>query len=125
MDHGPAWRSALRVVYLQAAAAALVAIGGGLFFDARTAWSAACGGLIGILASLVMIVSIFRHGPGADPKQALGGVYRGEFYKFSVTVVLLAVALVVLKVSAPALLVGYIATFIAYWLALVMPGPAT
>ena len=122
MDRGLARRGALRVVYLQVAAAAIVAIVVALLFDARTAWSAAVGGLIGVLASLVMVASIFRHGPDADPKRVLSSIYRGEFYKFSVTIVLLALALVALDVSAPALLAGYIATFIAYWLALVIPG---
>ena len=124
MDRGLARRGALRVVYLQAAAAALVAIVGGLFFGVRVAWSAAAGGLIGVLASLAMVFSIFRHGPDANPKRVLRGIYRGEFYKFGVTVVLLALALVALNVSAPALLAGYIGTFVAYWLALVTPGTA-
>ena len=121
IDRGHARRGALRVVYLQVAAATAAALIGLAFFDGRVAWSIACGGLISVIASLVMVASIFRHGTDADPKQVLSGIYKGEFYKFGVTIALFALVLVMLDVSTPALLAGYIATFFAYWVALLGP----
>ena len=115
-------RSALAVVGLQLA----IGVVGGLIALAVAGPDAAAstlgGGLIGVLASLTMVWKLFSGGPEADPKRWLRGLLLGEASKFGITVVLFTIAIVIFKAAFLPLILGYIATFAAYWIGLLKLG---
>lgn len=90
----------------------------------RAAWSALAGGGIGVAASLVQVLSAFRHGAGGDPKAIARGFYRGEAWKVAVTVLLFVLALRGGHFAPGPLFAGYVATFVAFWIALARLGRA-
>ena len=101
------------------AVSALVALA---IAGAHAAASALGGGIIGVLASLTMVWKLFSGGPDADPKRWLRGLIVGEASKLGITVVLFMVAIVTLKAAFLPLILGYIATFAAYWVGLLKLG---
>lgn len=123
-SHAAARRFALGVVASQLGLTALIAGTTLLIYGGRAAVAALAGGSVGAAANLVQAVFFFRHGPGADPKRILRGMYAGEAAKFGVTVLLLAVVLSSTKVAAGPFLVAYAAGFLVYWFALLKRGPS-
>jgi F0F1-type ATP synthase assembly protein I len=109
---------AFGIVAAQQGLTLLVAGAGWALAGLRFALSACLGGGIGTLASLHMALTMF--GPGADkePGKLLRRLYRGEFFKLVITGGMFSVALLYLDVSFGAMLGGFAATLIAYWLAL-------
>jgi ATP synthase protein I len=102
----------------QAAIAGVVALVCAAAIDARAALAAAVGGGIGAAASLVQVASGFRRG-AADNAQAIArDFYRGEAMKVGVTVLLFVLALRARRLAPGPLFAGYVATFVAYWIAL-------
>ena len=112
-------RTALIIVAGQLGLTLLVMAVSLLLGGARSALSALAGGGIGTLASLYMALSFFRLGPSADPARILRGVYRGEAVKLGITAVLFALVLVSMDVEFGPLIGAYVATFLAYWIALI------
>ena len=112
-------RAALGIVAGQLGLTLAVAAGSLLLGGPRSALSALAGGGIGTLASLYMALSFFRLGPGADPARILRRVYRGEGVKLALTAVLFAAVLVSMDVEFGPLIGAYVATFLAYWIALI------
>jgi ATP synthase protein I len=116
-------RAALRVVLAQAAitlGVAAVAAGG---WGAAAATSALWGGGIGIAASTLMVLAVFRHPEGASAARIAWGFYLGQFLKVALSIALLVVAFGTHGVVPLALLVGYVATFAGYWAAPRLPLP--
>jgi ATP synthase protein I len=109
-------RVAYRVVLTQAAitilAAAICLVWGPL-----AALSAAIGGGIGTAASLVLALIAFRPGE-QDPARIARAFYVGEAAKLGVVVLLFVLVLNTVKVIPAALFGAYVATFLAYWVAL-------
>ncbi len=60
----------------------------------------------------------FRRGTAGDAKAIARGFYRGEALKIAVTVVLFVLALRGRHFTPGPMLAGYVATFVAYWVAL-------
>jgi ATP synthase protein I len=116
-------RFAVRLVASQLGLSAVIA--GAMLFEygQRAAVSALAGGGIGAAANLVQAVFFFRHGPGADPKRIVRGMYAGEAAKLGVTVLLLAVVLSSTRVAAGPFFAAYLAGFVVYWFALLKGGP--
>ena len=112
-------RAALGIVAGQLGLTLAVAAGSLLLGGPRSALSALAGGGIGTLASLYMALSFFRLGPGADPSRILRRVYRGEALKLGITAVLFALVLVSMDVEFGPMIGAYVATFLAYWIALI------
>jgi ATP synthase protein I len=102
----------------QAAIAAAVALVCALTIGAQAGIAAAIGGGIGTAACLVQVVSSFRRGTAGDAKAIARGFYRGEALKIAVTVILFVLALRGRHFAPGPMLAGYVATFVAYWVAL-------
>ena len=114
---------ALGIVYGQIGITLLVSLAGWLWGGPRAFVSALIGGGIGTVASLYMVVSIFRLGASAEPAKILRRVYRAEFYKFVITAGLFTLVLLNMDVSFGAMLGGFAATFVVYWAALAVRSP--
>jgi ATP synthase protein I len=117
-DIAAARRFAVGLVASQLGLTALIAGATLLIYGSRAAFGALAGGGIGAAANLVQAVFFFRHGPGADPKTVLRGMYAGEAAKFAVTVLLLVVVLASTKVAAGPFFAAYLAGSVVYWFAL-------
>lgn len=111
-------RQAFQLVAGQAAIAGVVALLCAALMGAQAGLAAAAGGAIGALASLVQVLSGFRRSAGNDARAIARGFYRGEALKIAVTVVLFVLVLRGRRLPAGPLLAGYVATFVAYWVAL-------
>ncbi len=104
-------RAQMVVTVLAAAVSALVA-------GPRAGWSAVVGGGASTLASIVMAVLAFGRLSGSSAERMLLAFYVGEFAKIAVVIVVLALALVFVKVNPVAMLSAYAATFLVYWVVL-------
>jgi ATP synthase protein I len=114
-------RAALRVVVRQG----LVVLGVALLL-APLGWpvavSAVAGGAVGVVATSVFAWAVFRHPEGTSPARVALSLYLGQAAKVALTIGLLAI---VFRSRLPApwsVLVGYLATYVAYWSA--PTGPA-
>lgn len=110
-------RAAFRVVGVQLVltlpiAALSLALGG-----PRAAASALWGGAIGMAATALMALAVFRAAEGSSPGRVLWGVLFGQVLKITLTVALLMVAFRSPRVEPLALLGAYAVTFAAYWFA--------
>lgn len=111
-------RMSLSVVAGQAVITVVATLVAWMVAGNRAGWSALLGGGISTLASLAMYASAFRHRAGTDPRQVARGFYLGEATKVGVTIVLIVLALVLWRPSLPAMMLAYMATLSAYWVAL-------
>ncbi|MBD08570.1 MAG: ATP synthase subunit I [Gammaproteobacteria bacterium] len=111
-------RAALSIVGVQFGVTLLISVAGLLIGGPRTGISAFMGGGIGTLTSLCMAVSIFRQGADAEPEKILKRVYRGEFLKLVMTVVLFGLVLKNIDVSFVPMLGCFAVTLLVYWVAL-------
>lgn len=102
----------------QAAITVAVALVYALTSGVPAAIAAGIGGGIGVVASLTQVLSGFRRGTAGDPKAIARGFYRGEALKIAVTVALFVLALRGRHFAPGPMLAGYVATFVAYWVAL-------
>ncbi len=117
-------RLAFGVVLGQAAVTLAVALACATLAGGRAASSALLGGGIGTLASLAMVALAFAGWASASAERMLIAFYIGEITKLVVVVALLGAALWWLKPAPGALLAGYGATFLVYWIVLAgsLPG---
>jgi len=123
IDLPHARRLAFGVVLGQAGATVIVAllaygVGGQL-----AAFSALLGGGIAVVGSLAMAGLVFGSS-AANAQRALGAFYLGEAVKLVLIVVLFAIVLKWVRVAPLALLAGFAATFLVYWIALLRALPA-
>lgn len=119
MDFARARRQALQLVVGQGVIAGLVAVLCALWSGRPAGLAAAVGGGIGAVASLSQVLMSFRHSTVGDARAVARGLYRGEAVKIGVTVLLFGLALRGHRWLAGPLFAGYVATFVAYWVALV------
>ena len=117
-DFAHARRQALGLVAMQVVIAGLLAVLCAAISGAPAALAALVGGGIGVAASLVQVLSSFRAGAAGNPAAIARGFYRGEALKVATTVVLFILALRARRFMPGALFAGYVASFVAYWLAL-------
>lgn len=123
IDLPRARRLAFGVVLGQAGvtlAAALVAWGIG---GRQAVWSALLGGGIATVGSLAMAALVFA-GAAASAQRIVAAFYLGEGVKLAVVVVLFVVVLRTVRVVPLAMLAGFAATYLVYWIALVGALPA-
>ena len=111
-------RQALMLVVGQVAISGVVALLCAALIGAPAGLAAAVGGGIGALASLAQVASGFRRSTAGDAPAIARGFYRGEAIKIGVTVLLFVLALRGRQLAAGPLFAGYVATFVAYWVAL-------
>jgi ATP synthase protein I len=114
-------KAAFRVVFAQAAitlaVGALAVLGWGMAAGKSALW----GGCVGTAASALMAMAIFRYPEGAAAARIAWGFYLGQFLKVALSIALLIVAFRARGTVPLALLVGYGATFVGYWVAPRMP----
>ena len=111
-------RMALGIVAGQLGITLLISAAGLFWGGPRAGVSALMGGGIGTLASLYMVVSMFRLSASTEPEKIISRVYRGEFYKLVITAGLFALVLLSIEVSFGPMLGCFAATLLAYWVAL-------
>lgn len=110
---------ARRVIRLQVILTVAIAAALALSLDLRHALSALCGGGIGALSAYVYAWRMSTPA-GADAREALRAQYRAELSKIVITVALFALVFLVFKnVAALTLFLTYLATTVAYWVALI------
>ena len=97
-----------------------VAAGG----DSKAAYSALTGTLCGVLPNFYLAQKMFSVAPGTPPDRLLRAIYVGETLKIVFAASMLAASIMVLDVSVPYVLVGYVATVVVQWFALLMPAPS-
>ena len=117
-DFALARRQALLLVAGQVAIAGVVALVCAAAMGAHAGLAAAAGGGIGAAASLVQVASGFRRSAAGNAQAIARGFYRGEAMKIGVTVLLFVLALRARPLAPGPLFAGYVATFVAYWVAL-------
>jgi ATP synthase protein I len=111
-------RVALKVVLGQLLMTLAVATVTLAAFGARAAYSALLGGGIGTAATLALALIAFgRLGAGSAERMLLA-FYLGELLKLTIVIATFVVVLRWLRISPPALLAAYGATFLVYWIVL-------
>ena len=83
-----------------------------------SAIAAVAGALISTVGSLVFASVLFLS-PVRDERQIKSRMMTGEILKIFTVVVLFYVAIVLLKLAVMPLMLGFIATFITFWVALI------
>jgi len=111
-------RLAISVAWGQAIVALAAALLAWVVADSRAALSAALGGGISSVASLVMALLSFRKQAKPDPLRAVSAFFVGEAAKVVVVIVLFVVVFKTMKVVPLAMLGAYVATFFVFWVAL-------
>ncbi len=108
-----------RIIGLQVAVSAVIALLCLVVYGANAAASAFLGGAIGFLGSLAYARRIARE--TTDPKALLRAHVVGEVQKLALTVILFAAVLILYKgVATLPLLLTFIATLVVYWVALLI-----
>lgn len=111
-------QAAFRLAAWQLAATGFVAATAGWVGGSDFALSASIGGSIGIVAGLYQALRMFRIDASQDPDGFLRSVYVGEAVKILLTVALMIAAIRVLNVAMLPFMLGYIAIYVVYWMAL-------
>ena len=111
-------RAAFWLAGWQLALTGVVAAGAGWLGGSASGLSAATGGSIGIVAGLYQALRMFRVDASKDPAGFMRGVYVGEVVKIVLTAALTIAAIKVLNVTMLPFMIGYIAIYVVYWVAL-------
>ncbi|MGH8134622.1 MAG: ATP synthase subunit I [Steroidobacteraceae bacterium] len=124
IDLPRARRLAFGVVLGQAGVTVIVALCAWGMAGRGAAWSALLGGAIATVGSLAMAGLAFAGSATGSALRVLGAFYVGEAAKLAIVVVLFVVVLKVVRVVPLAILAGFAATYLVYWIALVSALPA-
>jgi ATP synthase protein I len=108
-------RAALAVVARQALVAVAVAGIAGLGFGSAAARSALLGGGVGVAATLLFVIALFRNREGTPAARVAWSLYLGQALKVILTVALLPLVFRARGITPVAVLAGYVATYLAYW----------
>jgi ATP synthase protein I len=111
-------KAAFRLAGWQVLLTGIVAAGAFWLGGSSAALSAVTGGGIGIVAGLYQALRMFRVNAALDPTGFMRGVYVGEAVKIVLTVALMIAAIRVLGVEMLPFMIGYIAIYSIYWIAL-------
>jgi ATP synthase protein I len=123
IDLPHARRVAFGVVLGQAGVTVIAALAAWGIAGTQAAGSALLGGGIATVGSVAMAALAFA-GAAADGRRIVAAFYTGEAVKLAVVVVLFVVVLRTVRVTPLAMLAGFAATYLVYWIALVGALPA-
>ncbi|MGP8034605.1 MAG: ATP synthase subunit I [Steroidobacteraceae bacterium] len=123
IDLPQARRLAFGVVLGQAGVTVIAALVAWSVAGAGAALSALLGGGIATVGSLAMAGLVFA-GAVANAQRIVAAFYVGEALKLAVVVVLFVVVLRTVKVVPLAMLAGFAATYLVYWIALLVALPS-
>ena len=123
IDLPHARRLAFGVVLGQAGVTVIAAVVAWGVAGRAAAWSALLGGGVATVGSVAMAALVFA-GAAANAQRIVAAFYTGEAVKLAVVVVLFVVVLRTVRVVPLAMLAGFAATYLVYWIALVgaLPG---
>jgi len=124
IDLRHARRLAFGVVLGQAGVTLIAALAAWGIAGQGAAWSALLGGGIATVGSVAMVALVFA-GAAARGPRIVAAFYTGEAVKLAVVVTLFVVVLRTVRVVPLAMLAGFAATYLVYWIALVGALPAT
>lgn len=103
----------------QVALAIVLAIAAGVMFDVNAAVSTIAGGFIGVVANLGYVLRAMRMSGEGNPVKVYQAQAAGEGLKFLLTLVGFALVFLGYKgVAVMPLFLGYVSTFVIYWVAL-------
>jgi ATP synthase protein I len=124
IDLPHARRLAFGLVLGQAAVTVIAAACAAALSGRLAAQSAALGGGIATLGSLVMAGLVFGGRSDRDPQRALRGFYLGEAVKLAVVVGLFVLVLKTVAVAPLAMLSAFAVAVLVYWIVLIaaLPG---
>ncbi|WP_338081741.1 ATP synthase subunit I [Ectothiorhodospira mobilis] len=92
---------------------------GALIGGAGTAWAAATGGIISLVATAWFALRVFPSRKRGRPAKAMmRGFYVGEVQKILLTVALFVIAIAWLRLEFLPMFLTYMAGLMAFWLAL-------
>jgi len=111
-------RAMFRLAGWQVVVTGLVAAAAGWISGSGSAFSAAIGGGIGIIAGLYQALRMFSVDAGRDPNGFMQRVYVTEALKIVTTIALMIVAIKFLNVELLPFMTGFIAIYLVYWMAL-------
>jgi ATP synthase protein I len=123
IDLPHARRLAFGVVLGQAGVTVTAALCAGMLAGRVAALSALAGGGIATAGSFAMAALVFA-GAIANAQRVVAAFYVGEAVKLAIVVALFAVVLRTVKVVPLAMLAGFGATYLVYWIALLGALPA-
>ncbi len=123
IDLPHARRLALRLVWGQAGVTVVAALAALGLAGRGAAWSALLGGGIATAGSLAMVALVFA-GAAARAPRIVAAFYTGEAVKLAVVAGLFVLVLRLVRVVPLAMLAGFAATYLVYWIALVGALPA-
>lgn len=104
------------IALIQAVITALFALAFGVFQGRWAGFSAGLGGVISLLASVVLAWIVF--GRADSPQRMLRNLFLGEFVKIALTVALFIGVLIAWDLAWLPLLLTFAATLFAFWIAL-------
>jgi F0F1-type ATP synthase assembly protein I len=116
IDLPKARRLALGVVLGQAAATVAAAAASWVIAGTHAGGSALLGGGIGTVSSLAMALLAFGVRTTASGPRVLAAFFTGEIAKLALVIGLFVLAFEALRPAPGALLAGYAATFLVYWI---------
>ncbi len=93
--------------------------------DSGASYSVLLGTLVGVLPSFYLASKIFSIRANCDAQQMLRAIYAAEAVKLAFSIALFVTVILVLDVSVPYVLVGYLTTMLVNWFALLMPVPGS
>ncbi|NEP62003.1 MAG: hypothetical protein F6K31_34505 [Symploca sp. SIO2G7] len=111
-------RSIAWLLRTEAILTALAAIGLAFWLGRNAALAGLVGGAIGIVLTAIAALRMLVQGERADPAQMVMAFYRGMALKMVLAVVLFAAVAIWFAGFFVPVLIGYLATLVAYWLAL-------
>jgi ATP synthase protein I len=123
IDLPHARRLAFGVVLGQAGVTLIAALAAWGIAGQGAAWSAVLGGGIATVGSVAMVALVFA-GATANAQRIVAAFYTGEAVKLAVVVALFVVVLRTVRVVPLAMLAGFGATYLVYWIALIGALPA-
>jgi len=118
IDLPHARRLAFGVVLGQAGVTLVAALAAWGLAGRGAAWSALLGGGIATVGSLAMAALVFV-GAAVNAQRIVAAFYSGEAVKLALVVLLFVVVLRTVRVVPLAMLAGFAATYLVYWIALV------
>jgi ATP synthase protein I len=118
IDLPHARRLAFGVVLGQAGVTLIAALAALGLAGRGAAVSALLGGGIATVGSMAMVALVFA-GAAANAQRIVAAFYAGEGVKLAIVVVLFVVVLRTVRVVPLAMLAGFAATYLVYWIALV------
>lgn len=108
-------RQSLKILQWQLGWATALAVASGAFFGARAGWSALAGGMIGLIWTVYMAFTLFKHSMNHGVRLSPLTFFAAWAIKVALTVSLLIIAFRSGLVTPLALLAGLFGSMMSYW----------